>query len=118
MANVAGDDLFLLEGLRDTERVVDHRLLDRVHLREGKRGPIREEQHMGSLRFLFSVQQSSIAAEERQQVQSGRITSFILMFSCLILRIKEEQIIHDSTFGTGVGKSQVRSAFNRAASQR
>lgn len=37
MANVAGDDLFLLEGLRDTERVVDHRLLDGIHLRDGQR---------------------------------------------------------------------------------
>lgn len=34
VANVAGDDLFLLEGLRNTECVVDHRLLDRVHLRD------------------------------------------------------------------------------------
>lgn len=33
VANVAGDNLFLLEGLRDAERVVDHRLLDGVHLR-------------------------------------------------------------------------------------
>lgn len=32
MADVAGDDLLLLEGLRDSERVVDHRLLDWVHL--------------------------------------------------------------------------------------
>lgn len=36
MANVAGYDLFLLQGLRDTKRVVDHRLLYRVHLRKGK----------------------------------------------------------------------------------
>lgn len=47
MANVAGDNLFLLEGLRDAERVVDHRLLDRVHLRRHTDG--------GSFRATFSV---------------------------------------------------------------
>lgn len=31
VANVAGDNLFLLEWLRDAKSVVDHGLLDRVH---------------------------------------------------------------------------------------
>lgn len=64
MANVAGDDLLLLEGLRDTECVVDHCLLDWVHLREGKRRKIREK-------ISFSVQQSSSAAEERSGCQDS-----------------------------------------------
>lgn len=34
VANVAGDDLLLLEGLRDAKSVIDHRLLHRVHLKE------------------------------------------------------------------------------------
>ena len=39
MANVAGDNLFLFEGLRDTKGVVDHCLLDRVHLKDRDKWP-------------------------------------------------------------------------------
>lgn len=34
VTDVTGDDLFLLEWLRDAKRVVDHRLLHRVHLQD------------------------------------------------------------------------------------
>lgn len=36
VADIAWDDLFFLQGLRNTKRVVYHRLLHRVHLREGE----------------------------------------------------------------------------------
>ncbi len=35
MADIAWDDLFFLQGLRNTKRMVYHSLLHRVHLREG-----------------------------------------------------------------------------------
>lgn len=70
MANVAGDDLLLLQGLRNAECVVDHRLLDRVHLREGKRRRIREEQNIGSLRFLCSRAASPQRGGQTAKIQS------------------------------------------------
>lgn len=44
VANVAGDNLFFLERLRDTKCVVDHCLLDGVHLRVRKKR-VQSKQH-------------------------------------------------------------------------
>lgn len=52
MANVAGDDLFLLQGQRNTECVVDHCLLDRVHLRDRQKRPVQTTSVPGNFIFL------------------------------------------------------------------
>lgn len=85
VANVAGDNLFFLEGLRDTKCVVDHCLLDRIHLRDRNKRSV--ETTLVLVWFYFpkwetSVRQNFIPSKKESIFSvSILVTNYHLIYS-------------------------------------